>query len=62
MKQRVIQHADRKILLCDHSKFLKTGTYIYADFSDFNTMITNPLQPKELDIVKNVKEVIQVGE
>ena len=61
IKQHVIKKASQKILLCDASKFEKTGTYTFASFKDYDVMITNPVSNKEKELVKDVKEVIYVN-
>ena len=43
------------------SKFEKTGTYTFANFKDYDVLITNPVSNKEKELVKGVKEVIYVN-
>ena len=61
IKQHVIKKASQKILLCDASKFEKTGTYTFASFKDYDVLITNPVSNKEKELVKDVKKVIYVN-
>lgn len=58
VKQHVIKKSHKKILLCDHSKFKKTGTYTFADFKDYDVLITNPISKAEEKLVNDVKEII----
>lgn len=60
IKQHVIKKATKKILLCDSSKFRKTGTYTFADFKDYDLMITNPVSKNEQKLANDVKEIIFV--
>lgn len=58
IKQHVLKKSAKKILLCDSSKFKKSGTYTFASFSDYDVLITNPISRKEQQLIKDVKEVI----
>lgn len=61
IKQHVIKKASQRILLCDASKFEKSGTYTFANFSDYDILITNPVPEKAKDLVKDVKKVLYVS-
>ncbi len=61
VKQRVMENSKENILLCDKSKCHKTGKYIFADFSQFDKVITNYLNNYERRMVTNAKEVIMTG-
>lgn len=53
-KQKMMQCAKKKILLCDCSKFTKQACYRYALFSDFDTIITNKEDiSKQVGMVRN---------
>lgn len=41
IKQRAMQHADRKILVTDSSKFTKHGLYKFAEIGEFDCIITD---------------------
>lgn len=58
VKQHVIQNADQKILLCDKSKFHRSGTYTFATFDKFDYLITNYLNNYERRIVEDVPNII----
>ena len=60
IKQHVIKKASQKILLCDASKFKKTGTYTFASFKDYDIIITNPVSNKEKELIKDAKDVIYI--
>lgn len=57
VKQKVMEQAHKKVLLCDISKFHKTGTYPYARFSEYDLLITNPLTAKEKELIASVKHI-----
>lgn len=58
VKQKVIEQSKQKILVCDRSKFFKTGTYPFARFSDYDKIITNPIDPKEKAMIDSAKEIV----
>ena len=58
VKQRVLKNSDKKYLLADTSKFHKTGTYTFANFSDFDILFTNYLNNYERRVVQDVQKVI----
>lgn len=41
VKQLMLSHAAKSILLCDSTKFNERGLYCFADFVDFSCMITD---------------------
>lgn len=43
VNQHVLRKAEKKILLADQSKFDWQGTYMFAPFSSFDSLITNPV-------------------
>lgn len=53
VKQHVLSHAAKKILLADKSKFDWQGTYMFAPFQAFDCMITNPLDIEKKKRIQN---------
>lgn len=49
LRRQVIQLADRKVFLCDKSKFLKPGAYMLMPLNEADHIITNSPLPPELD-------------
>lgn len=58
VKQHVLAHSKKRILLADASKFHKTGTYNYANFSDFDVLITHHINAIERRVVQGVQKII----
>lgn len=58
VKQHVLKNSDKKYLLADTSKFHKTGTYAFANFSDFDILFTTYLNNFERKEVQDVQKVI----
>lgn len=58
VKQKVMEQSKQKILLCDKSKFNKTGTYPFARFSDYDKIITNSIDAKEKAMINSAKEIV----
>lgn len=62
VNRHILNHSKKSILLCDASKFTKTSTYQYANFSDYDVMITNEITQEQQEVVRDVKELIMVKE
>ena len=58
VKQHVLSRSKQKILLADASKFHKSGTYTYANFSDFDYLITYKINPVERRVIQGVQKII----
>lgn len=55
-----MEQSHKKVLLCDVSKFHKTGTYPFAHFKDYDLLITNALTTQEKEMVMDVKKICTV--
>ncbi len=60
IRRHVLTQADRKVLICDASKFSKTSTYQFAKFSEYDYFITNESPLLDVEVVKEVEHVIVV--
>lgn len=49
LRRQVAKIADKKVFLCDKSKFLKTGAYMLMPLSQADHIITNAPMPAEID-------------
>jgi DeoR/GlpR family transcriptional regulator of sugar metabolism len=58
VKQHVLKNATKKYLLADTSKFHKTGTYTFANFSDFDCLFTTHLNNYERRQVQDCQNII----
>ncbi len=58
VKQHVLKNAYKKYLLADTSKFHKTGTYTFANFSDFDCLFTTYLNNYERRQVQNCQKIV----
>ena len=58
VKQHVLRNSTNKYLLADISKFHKTGTYKFANFSDFDCIFTTFLNNYERRIVEDVQKIV----
>ena len=58
VKQHVLKNSDKKYLLADTSKFHKTGTYTFANFSDFDCLFTTYLNNYERRVVQGVQTIV----
>lgn len=47
IKRFILHHAEKRILLCDASKFALTGSFIFARYEDFESIITDQPLPKD---------------
>lgn len=57
IKKKILERSRKHILVCDSSKFEKTGTYKFANFSDFDVMITDMNDAVKLKTVKGIGQV-----
>lgn len=60
IRKHALGNADRKILICDASKFSKTSTYQFAKFEDYDYIITNESEQIDENILKRCKHAIIV--
>ena len=58
--RRVLSLSKEKVLVCDSSKFHHAGTYIYASYNDFHTLITTKLTPAERKSTEGIPAVIEI--
>ena len=58
IKRSVLKKAKQKILVCDSSKFLHTGSYIFAKNSDFDLLITDCVPPDAQKLLDGIGEII----
>lgn len=58
VKQHVLRNSTNKYLLADISKFHKTGTYKFANFSDFDCIFTTFLNNYERRMVEDVQKIV----
>lgn len=57
VKRRMMENAEKKILLCDHSKFNVKGYYRLCDVNDFDVIIMDQQPPEEIMAVWSHKNV-----
>lgn len=57
VKRRMMENAERKVLLCDHSKFNVKGYYRLCDVNDFDVIIMDQQPPEEIMVVWSHKNV-----
>ena len=60
IKQFVITHAEKKILLCDGSKFTHTGSYSFASPEAFDQCITSEVPTETQPLLSLIRDVIIV--
>ena len=53
VKRTVFDRSDCRILLCDHTKFERTGTYLFENLSAFDKVIFDRLTDKQKEELKN---------
>lgn len=58
INEMVIDRANKKILLIDSSKFNTYAKYTYANFNDFDVLITDKF-PKDYEEIINIKNIIE---
>lgn len=59
-KRHILEHSKHNILVCDHSKFTKSGSYQFAKFHEFQTMITNDMSEKERTYLSEIAHIINI--
>lgn len=59
--QTVVERSKQSMLLCDHTKFQKFAHYQYADFSQFNILISNYISKEDIGRI-NVEKIISLEE
>lgn len=60
LMRHVIDHCEKVIVVCDQNKFQKNGSFVYANFNEIDTLITNVLSDEQFELVKDIKTIIQV--
>lgn len=60
IKQKVLEKATKKYLLCDVTKFSKTGTYPFGKFAQYDCIITNNITLEERKQIEEAKEILCV--
>lgn len=58
IKQHILAHSERNILICDSSKFNKSAGYVFAKFQDYDVLITDQIHDEERTKVKGIKEIV----
>lgn len=60
LKREVMKRSSRTFLLADSTKFESAGAYIYADFNQFDAMITNEITHTQKQIVADIQNIYTV--
>lgn len=60
IRRHALQNADRKVLICDASKFSRTSTYQFAKFEEYDYFITNASEEVNEVVLNRVKNAIIV--
>lgn len=60
IKEHIIAHSKKNIVVADRSKFEKKAAYNIGNFRDIDLLVTNPLTEKERGMVREIKEIIEV--
>ncbi|MBB5183401.1 DeoR/GlpR family DNA-binding transcription regulator [Catenisphaera adipataccumulans] len=60
IKRHLITRAKKLVAIADKSKFLKKTSYSFCKFGEFDLLITNKLTPAQKEIVRDVKQIIEV--
>lgn len=60
IRKHALRNADRKILICDASKFSKTSTYQFAKFEEYDYIITNESEQLDQSILNRFQQAIIV--
>lgn len=62
IRKHAIKSSDKKVLVCDASKFSKTSIYQYAKFEEYDYFVTNDSEQLDYDILRRVKHIMIVKE
>lgn len=62
IRKHAIKNSDKKVLVCDASKFSKTSTYQYAKFEEYDYFVTNESDALDFNILNKVRHVMVVKE
>lgn len=57
LKREVLKRSTNTYLLADDTKFDTAGAYIYADFNQFNALITNRIPEGKEDMVRDIPNI-----
>lgn len=60
IRRHALKNADRKVLICDASKFSRTSTYQFAKFEEYDYFITNESEQVDKNVLNRVKHAIMV--
>lgn len=60
IRRHAMKNSDRKIVITDASKFIKTSTYQFGKFEEFDYMITNESDKVDVNAIRGVKNIIVV--
>ena len=61
LNDRILKQSDYAILICDESKFKTNSRYKFADFDEFDCLITTHI-PKDMRQYVSTKKIIEIGE
>ncbi len=59
-KRHVMNRSDKIIMLMDNTKFSQRASYSYCKFNEVDCLVTNHITDQQLEMVKDVKKIIQV--
>lgn len=62
LKRHVMQQSECLIVVADKHKFHKAAEYPYCKFKEIDIFITSQIEDKELQIVKEIPNIIKVAE
>lgn len=62
IRKHAMKNSDKKVLVCDASKFSKTSTYQYAKFEEYDYLVTNESLELDTDVLHKIKHVVIVKE
>lgn len=60
IRRHALKNSDKKVLICDASKFTRTSTYQFAKFEEYDYFITNESPHIDSAILQKVKHAIVV--
>ncbi len=60
VKEHILAHSKKNIVVTDRSKFEKKAAFNIGNFRDIDLLVTNTLTDQERQMVREVKEIIEV--
>lgn len=60
IRKHIVKNSEKRILICDASKFNKTSNYLFGKFKEYDYLITDETDPEKLSQVEGVKRIISV--